>query len=667
MTQIGQIALILALLLAIYFVLAVIVGARRGLPELATSGRWAVVVVFGLTTVAAAALWYAFLTHDFQVSYVYGYSDRAMSTFYLVGAFWGGQEGSLLLWTLVLSAFAVVVVYQTRNRNREMAPYVVAVMGVILVSFLLIVNFLSSPFERFDAVPPDGNGLNPLLENVGMYFHPLTLYIGYVGFSVPFAFCLAALITGRLDDQWIKSTRRWTLFAWLFLSLGNLFGAQWAYTELGWGGYWGWDPVESASFMPWLVGTAYLHSVMIQQRRGMLKVWNIALIVTTFTLTIFGTFLTRSGVISSVHSFGQSNMGPLFIALMALIVVVSAWLTLYRLPQLKGENELDSFLSRESSFLFNNLILVGAAFAVFLGTVFPLVSEAVRGVKVTVGPPFFKSVTAPIFLGLIALMGICPLIGWRRASKDNIIRNFLYPFSIALAVTLGLFIAGIREGYALIAFSLTIFVASTILLEIYRGTRAKHRNNGQNYLAALGGMVWHNKPRYGGYIVHLGVILMAVGIIASQAYDKEVEFTLSPGESGKINNYTLVYQGMDYFPTEKREVITATLDVYNGGQQKVATVTPAKTFHQNHENPVTEVAIRTTPVEDLYIILEGWEQQKAAFKFIVNPMVLWIWIGGLVLIAGTIVAFWPDARERKHELARLARAGSYVEEDKYES
>jgi len=656
MTQIGEIALVIALLIAAYSGIAIVIGVRRKLPELLTSGRWGILVVFGLTTIASLALWYAFLTRDFQVAYVYQYSSRGLSTFYTISAFWAGQAGSLLLWAWVLAIFGAIVVYQTRKRNTDLAPYALLVIAVVEVFFLALLNFLSPPFTRMDGVPPDGNGLNPLLTNPGMFFHPTTLYIGYVGFVVPFAFCIAALLTGRLGDQWIKSTRRWTLFAWLFLSLGNLFGAWWAYNELGWGGYWGWDPVESASFMPWLVGTAYLHSVMIQQRRGMLKVWNVVLIVTTFVLTIFGTFLTRSGVLSSVHSFGESNLGPSFIGLILFTIVASAGLIWYRSPHLKSENQLDSLLSRESSFLFNNVILVGIAFAVFLGTVFPLLSEAVRGVKITVGPPYFNAVTGPLFLGMIVLMGICPLIGWRRASRDNVIRNFLYPFAIAVVGVIVLFVVGVREPPVLLGLGLTGFVMFTILFEIFRGILARHRTSRRNFLSSVSSLVWGNKPRYGGYIVHLGIILMAIGIIASQAYDVEKEVTLSVGDSAQIKGYTLVYRGLDVFPTQDREVVSATLDVYDAGQRKLAVLNPAKTFQEGSENPVSEVAIRTTLAEDLYTILAGWENGQASFKFIINPLVVWIWLGSVVLILGTVIAFWPDAREAKRDAARQAEA-----------
>lgn len=654
MTEIGRIAIIAAFAMTAYCALAPILGARIGLPELQTSARRGVLVVCGLVSIASIALLYAILSHNFQLSYVYQYSSRDMSTFYLISSFWAGNQGSLLLWALVLSVFSVVVLIQTRRQNRELAPYVLSILMVVEFFFLILIVFVADPFYRTAGVPPDGFGLNPLLENPGMMFHPTTLYLGYVGFTIPFAFALAALITGRLSSQWIKSTRRWALAAWLFLGLGNLLGAQWAYLELGWGGYWAWDPVENASFMPWLVATAYLHSVMIQERRGMLKVWNMALIMATFLLIIFGTFLTRSGVLSSVHSFGQSNIGPFFLAFMGITLIACIGLVIYRLPLLRSDSELDSLVSRESSFLLNNLIFVGAAFAIFLGTIFPLISEAVRGVKITVGPPFFNTINSPIFLTLIALMGICPLIGWRRASRDNLIRNFLYPSLAAAIASVILFWAGIKQSYVLFIFFLCLFVVFTILLEVLRGTRARHRTTGRNYAAALVNLIWRNKPRYGGYVVHLGIILIAVGIVSSSVYKAEESATLAYGESMYINDYALTYEDLTSYPTATKVVVTATLSVYNGKGDKLGVVAPAKIFHQRQEQPVTEVAIRTTLREDLYVILTGWEGEMATFKVFVNPMVVWMWIGGGVLLVGTVVAFWPDAREKRKTLARVS-------------
>ena len=654
MNQIGEIALILAFLLALYVTIGSIIGARSGLPWLRLSSRRGVLAVCGLTTMAALALWYALLTRDFQVAYVANYSSSDLSIFYTISAFWAGQAGSMLLWVWVLSIFAAVVVYQTHRKNTDLAPYVLAVVGAVQCFFLAVLVFADSPFTLLNFIPAEGNGMNPMLTNPGMFFHPTTLYLGYVGLTIPFAFCIAALITGKLGDQWIKSTRRWTLFAWMFLTLGNLIGAWWAYNELGWGGYWGWDPVESASFMPWLVATAYLHSVMIQERRGMLKIWNVGLIIGAFLLTIFGTFLTRSGVLASVHSFGETDLGPMFLGMIVVVLVASAGLVIYRRPELRQQNEIDSLLSRESSFLFNNVILVGIAFAIFLGTIFPILSEAVRGVKITVGPSFFNTVTAPLFMGLIALMGICPLIGWRRASRDNLIRNFLYPLGIAAALVVVLLVLGIHSVPVLLGFGLTTFVTATILLEILRGVRARRQSSGKNFLESFRSLVWGNKPRYGGYLVHLGVIILAVGIIATQAYQAETEVALNVGESARIQDYTVTYRGMDYFPTQNKEVVTATLDVYDKDQQRLAVLNPSKIFTSSAESGVSEVAIRTTLAGDLYTVLTGWDQQTATLKLIINPLVVWIWLGGVVMIFGTGVAFWPDAREKKRNEARLA-------------
>lgn len=660
MSEAGRVLLVLAFVVAVYTTGVSLVGASRRQGDLLASARNGVVAMAVLTSLAWFALVYAFVAADFSLSYVAQYTSRDTDLLYRISGAYAGQEGSLLMWAWSLALFLLVVHLQNRSTNQTLMPWVTAVMAGCLVFFLGLLTFSTDPFQRLPVTPPDGQGLNPLLENMGMFFHPTTLYVGYVGFSVPFAFAIAALITGRLGDEWIRSTRRWTLFAWFFLGLGNLFGAQWAYVELGWGGYWGWDPVESASFMPWLTGTAYLHSVMIQQRRGMLKVWNMALIITTFALTIFGTFLTRSGVLASVHTFGESSVGPLFIVFLVVIVVGSLGLLWARLPQLRSEDELDSFLSRESSFLLNNLLLVGAAFAVFWGTVFPLISEAVRGVKITVNAPFFNQVVGPILLALVVLMGICPLIGWRRASRENLIRNFAYPFAAALAsAPLLYFVLGIQVVYAVAAFSASVFVLSTLLLEFYRGARAQRKLTGRNYAVCLARLVWGNKPRYGGYIIHLGIILMAVGIAGSQAFKLEREITLDRGQEASLGGYRLVYEGLTTYPTRSKEVVNATVAVYSG-DRFLQRMSPSKEFHKNHSNPNTEVAIRSTPLEDLYLILASWQDQQATFKFIVNPLVMWIWIGGWVTLLGTAIAYWPDAREKQRaaarEAARLARA-----------
>ena len=652
MVDVGRAALALALAIAIFAGAAPVIGIRARMPELVESGRRAAYVVGSFVTIAALLLLYSFVNHDFSLRYVAQYSARDMSLLYTVSAFWAGQEGSLLLWAWVLAILTMLVVKQNGRRLLDLMPYVQAVLMVNEVFILGLLVFLSDPFAQLPFPPADGQGLNPLLENMGMFFHPTTLYLGYVGFTVPFAFAIAALVKGQLGDEWIRSTRRWTLFAWFFLTLGNLFGAQWAYVELGWGGYWGWDPVESASFMPWLVGTAYLHSVMVQQRRGMLKVWNLALIIATYNLVLFGTFLTRSGVIGSVHSFGQSGLGPLFLVFIGLTLAVSIGLLVDRLPLLRSEHELDSFVSRESSFLFNNLLLVGAAFATFWGTIFPIISEAVRGVKITVGAPFFNQVNGPIFLALVVLMGICPLIGWRRASRDNLLRNFLYPVGGALALVAGLFALGQREFYLLLAFWACAFVAVTLTLEFLRGVRARRKLYGEGIPIALVRLVLHNRPRYGGYIVHLGVILFAVGVAGSSLLQAVGEASLAPGESLQLRQYTLINRGVTEYPTATRRVVAASIEVVRDGRV-IDILSPSKQFHPSFQNPVSEVAIRTTLQEDLYVILAGWadDYSTATFKVLINPLVVWMWVGGIILLLGTAIAVWPDGREARRPVS----------------
>lgn len=628
---------------------ASVVGARYQFTDLSTAARRAIYVVGGLVTVASAVLLNAFVAGDYGIAYVANYSSREMDLLYKVAAFWGGQEGSLLLWAWLLALFSCMVLWQNRERFREQLPYIQTVLMINQAFILAVLVFLSDPFARLPYVPADGRGLNPLLENHGMLLHPPTLYLGYVGFTVPFAFAMAALIKGRLGDDWIRSTRRWTLVAWFFLTLGNLFGAQWAYVELGWGGFWGWDPVENASFMPWLTGTAYLHSVMIQQRRGMLKVWNILLIILTYTLVLFGTFLTRSGVLDSVHAFGQSDLGPWFLGFIGLTLAGSLGLLVDRLPLLRSEHELDSFVSREASFLFNNLILIGAAFATFWGTIFPIISEAVRGVKITVGAPFFNQVNGPIFFALIVLMGVCPLIGWRKASRENMARNFLYPLIGAVAVVAALAVVDVRQPYALMGFGACAFVASTLVIEFARGVRARRAIHRENPVVALPRLVWQNKPRYGGYFVHLGVVMMALGVVGAMMFQTSVDASLAPGESVAINEYTLTYRGINEYPTATKRVVVATVDVYSEGR-KIGVLAPQKEFHRNYENPVSEVAIRTTAKEDLYVVLSGWEGDVVSLAVKVNPLVVWLWIGAFVMLGGTTIAVWPDPREERRRV-----------------
>ena len=660
MADLGYAAIIAAFVIAIYAAVAAFVGARARINELWLSTRNAVFVVFGLVSIASAALVYSFFARDFSIRYVAEHSSSDLPPLYTLAGWWAGQAGSLLFWAWILSIAAVVIILRSEKRAREQVPYVTAVMMAVLAYFLGIIAFAANPLEKMPLALSEGTGLNPLLRTSDMISHPTSLLLGYSLLTVPFAFAMAALITGRLDDWWIRSTRRWTLVAWFFLTMGNLLGMLWAYRVLGWGGYWAWDPVENASFMPWLTATAYLHSVMIQQRRGMLKVWNMVLIIITFSLSLFGTLVVRSGILSSVHSFAAGASGPLFLVLIFIVLVGSLWLLWARLPRLRSEHALDSMVSREATFLGNNLLLVGAAFAIFWGTIFPIISEAVRGVKVGVGTPFYQQITAPIFLGLIVLMGVCALIGWRKASVDNLLRNFLFPLAMAVGAAVVLYVLGLHSIYAVVAFAALAFAAATIVLEFYRGVRARHRGHGDNYLIALPRLVWRHKPRYGGYIVHLGIVLLAMGIIGSQGFSTNKEATLAPGESMEVRGYTLTFndEGLTETSNANSTKVTATLDVSSGGEH-LRFIDASKRFEGRSEEPVTDAGIWTRPQEDLFVILGGWtEDGKATFKVFVNPLVMWIWVGGAVIVAGSLIAFWPDARaEQRVPVRRLQPIG----------
>ncbi len=643
MIEIGSFAIFLALIISAYSGLSIVFGLRMRRGEMIVSSENGIKATFFSLTVASLIMIYALLTRDFQVAYVAQYTNRSLPLLYTLTAFYAGQEGSLLFWAWLLSLFATIVVWQNQKKNRDILPYVSLVLISITFFFLILMAFVTSPFERLPTAPPDGQGLNPLLQNPGMIFHPITLFLGYVGFAVPYAFAMAALITGQLGDTWIKTTRRWTLFSWFFLTIGNLFGAQWAYVELGWGGYWAWDPVENASFMPWLVATAYLHSVIIQEKRGMLKVWNIVLITLTFLLTIFGTFITRSGIISSVHTFGQSSLGWIFLVFLGIVMVVSFNLLMNRLPQLRSRNELDSFLSRESTFLYNNLIFMGITFATLWGTLFPIISEAVRGVKITVGPPFFNKVNTPFGLALLALTGLCPLIAWRKTTLKNLRRNFFLPFVVSVVGGAVFFLMGIRQVYPLLFFTVSVFVVASIVIEFYRGSRARKEMAGGGILGALWTVINRNKRRYGGYVVHLGIVMIFVGITGN-AFKLEKQATVSEGESFNIKNYTLRYDSLARYPTANKEVVVASLSMFNAGS-KTAVLTPEKNLHRGQDQPTTEVAIHSNFKEDLYVILAGYEGNTATFKVLVTPLVIWIWIGGAIMALGTIFAMFPNRKK----------------------
>ena len=647
MALIGQLALALALVLAAYSIIANVVGARASIPALTTSARHALWAMCSMVTVAVGALLTSLLHSDFSLEYVASYTSYSLPTVYKITALWGGQQGSLLFWTWLLTIFTSIVAFQNRRRNPELTPYALAVLAGLAIFFLGMLNFVTRPFELLATIPNDGQDLNPLLQNYWMAIHPPSLYTGYVSASVPFAFGAAALIVGRLDDSWIRSTRRWAIFSWFFLTLGNMFGARWAYEVLGWGGYWAWDPVENAAFMPWLVMTAYLHSVMIQERKDMLKVWNLVLIGMAFGLTLFGTFITRSGVISSVHSFTQSGLGPYFLTFLITVTVLYTALLLSRVKQLRTSAEFESYLSREAAFLFNNLMLVGIAFAVFWGTLFPVLSEAVRGVKITVGPPFFDKVNAPLALALVFLMGVGPLIAWRRSSFDSLAKTFAAPALFGVTTGVCAFLAGLREWYVLAALSLAAFVVGTIVVEFRRGVSARRHMVGESVPAAMVNLVAKNNRRYGGYVIHLGVVLAFVGIVASAFFKTEVKRSVKEGDTFQVGAFDLEYLGLETTETTHLERIRARVEVRRNGQP-IAMMEPAKLFYKRLQQPATAVAIRSTPAADLYVVLAGIDDQSglATFQVFLTPLVFWLWAGGLIMALGTVIVMWPNVRER---------------------
>lgn len=655
MVEIGLLALRLALIGGLYAVATALAGSLLRRPSLARSGRHAAYAVHGLVLIASAVLLHALLTRDFSLEYVASYSSSTLSAPYTVAAFWGGQAGSLLFWVFILTTMSTIVHLQNRERNAALMPYVTATLMTIASFFLALLVFITGPFDRLPVPAAEGADLNPLLQNYWMMIHPPSLYLGYVGCAVPFAFAVAALATGRLGDVWIRTTRRWTLFAWFFLTVGNMLGARWAYEELGWGGYWAWDPVENAAFMPWLSCTAFLHSVMIQEKKNMLKMWNMVLVLLTFCLTIFGTFLTRSGVVSSVHSFTQSGLGPFFVAFLSMVIVIVTALVVWRRPLLRGENEIDSFLSREASFLFNNLLLVGIAFATFWGTIFPVISEAVRGIKITVGPPFFNKVNAPLGLALLFMTGVGPVIAWRRASARNLRRSFTVPLALGFVTGVLIFAAGWRNYYAVVCFSLSAFVLATIFMEFYRGTRARQALMGETAPRALSNLVGKNRRRYGGYVIHVGVVMVFIGVAASSAFRLEEQETIHKGDVVRVGAFALTYKDIHFTDDAHYSSMLAEIEVVKNGEL-VGTMYPEKRFYKKQQQPTTEVALRSTITEDLYLVLGSYDEASQLMTLIVfvNPLVNWLWIGGIVMVLGTVIVMSPTAAEQRALAAALA-------------
>lgn len=649
MADLGYISLLVALALSIYAVGALFFGTRRRLPELVESGRNAAIATIVLIAISFFALEYLLIVQDFSIEYVADQTSVGQPIFYTITGIWGGQEGSLLFWSFLLGLYTAATFWFHRNDSPRLISYVLAVMMFVQVFFLIVLNFEAPPFTRLDFVPADGRGLNPLLQHPAMIMHPPMLYAGFVGFTVPFAFAIGGLLSGRLNATWIRLSRRWTLLAWMFLSIGILLGGNWAYNELGWGGYWAWDPVENASLMPWLVGTAFLHSVMVQEQRGMFKVWNMVLIILTFVLSIFGTFLTRSGVLESIHAFAVSNIGTYFLSFIAILLLGSFALLYDRLKLLESDRELDALVSRESAFLLNNLIFLGIWFAVFWGTIYPIVSETLTGRRVVVGPPYFNQVAGPLMLVLLLVMGVAPLLPWRRASLEKLKRNLTWPIIGGFTTVGVLALLGVRRPIVVLSLGIVGFVAAGHLMEFWRGWKAQNARSEATAVGALLELVEKNRRRYGGYIIHLGVVLLAVGIIGSTFYEQTRDVTLEPGQRATIGKYEIEFLGLQSSRNEIKERVAAPVNVWQG-DRRLGGLTPALDYHFKVPGGQreTEVAVRTTPIEDFYVVLTGvYDDGSATFKIFINPLVMWVWIGGIVLLFGTWVAVWPDPREER--------------------
>jgi cytochrome c-type biogenesis protein CcmF len=650
----GSFALLLALLTSVYAFVAGIVGIVTRRTVLTKSARNAGMAVFGLVTLAVASLEYFFFTDNFTMAYVAEHSNHALPLFYKFAALWSGQEGSLLFWSWLLSIYAFSALFLNRKKHPELMPYVGVVLAGVQTFFLTLNNFVATPFSVLASANSngvfhlarvaEGNGLNPLLQYPEMVIHPPMLYLGYTGFTIPFAFALAALLGRYPGEKWIHITRRWTMVAWCFQSVGILLGAHWAYAVLGWGGYWSWDPVENASLLPWITGTAFLHSVMMQEKRGMMKVWNVWLVFTTFMLSILGTLLTRSGVISSVHAFAQSGIGTWFVTFLVIIFAVCFWAYWMNRDYLRSDNQLDSLVSRESSFLFNNLVLLAACFAVLWGTLFPVLSEWFTRSKISVGPPFFNKVNVPIALFLLLLTGVGPLLAWRKTSFDALRRNFAWPLAGGVLAGIVAFIFGFREVYALICLILSVFVTLTIFAEFYRGARVIAARDHTNILSAVGDLTMRNTRRYGGYVVHFGMVLVFIGI-AGSAFNKDIQMDMAPGQTLSIGPYTILCQNFDQVANDNYQSERATIEVFRDGHS-VMMLYPQRRLYLASQVTETMVAVQSSPLRDLYVVYAGQNPDtgKPVIHAYLNPLVKWIWFGGIVVVLGTGLAMLPNRR-----------------------
>ncbi len=654
MIELGYFSLLLALALSLFAAVAYFLAAKTSDPVLSRGARRAVESVWFTVTVSSACLMFLLAGSDFSLKYVTDYTNRDLPIFYKLAAFWAGQSGSLLFWSWLLSVASTILAWQNRKTDHPLSLYAMTWMMITTAFFLILNLFASNPFERLGVVqadgriaaitPPDGQGLNPLLQYFAMVIHPPVLFIGYVGFTVPFAFAMSALWCRQTDDLWWRLSRRWTLISWGFLGAGILLGAQWAYMELGWGGYWAWDPVENASLLPWLTGTALLHAVMVQERRGMLRRWNLILAIATFLLCIFGTFLTRSGVVSSVHAFGKSNLGTFFLVFMIVVLSLAVVLLLLSRSDRYREFTFQSLTSRESSIVYNSLVLVVSCLTVLIGTMMPVFSELLRGEQITVGPPFFNKVHIPIALILLLLTGVCPFLTWKRTSGPLLLRNLFWPVLLAAIGCIGLVLGGIRHGTALLFWSLCLFVAVALLMEYLRGIRARRKAAGENPVQALFSLTSRNTRRYGGYVVHLGSILIFAGLTGAW-FNQEAEKELAPGESMKIGAYELRCRELRQGDTKNYSFVSAGMDVLRDSRPLTG-LEPQRRMYKAGRQVSTEVALYPTWKEDLYVVYKGQSSdgRRAVIQAFVNPLVNWLWIGGLVMMLGTAICLLPNRR-----------------------
>jgi len=649
-SDLGTIALILALGFSVLAMIVAVIGAVHHVPTssqaLLQSAKRSVLAVAFFLLLASYALVESFLTHDFGMKYVSDHSSLSMAWYYTTSAFYSGQEGSLLYWGLMLGVFSAIFILTSRRVSAVLVPYIIVTLMAIETFLLLVLTSVSNPFVRISGpAPADGSGLNPLLMDPGMLIHPPMLLMGYMSFALPFAFAIAALVTGKLDSEWLRSIRRWTLAAWSIQTAGLILGAWWAYHVLGWGGYWGWDPVENAALLPWLTATAFLHSTMVQERRGMLKVWNLVLVIASFALSIFGTFEVRSGIISSVHSFAYSAIGSYFLAFLIVAIVVSTALFLYRLPKLKPEQEFDSVVSREGVFLLNNLLLIGITFATLWGTIFPLISVGLHQQTMTVGPPFYNNVNGPLFVLLLLAMGVGPLLAWRRTALRSLWRNLAVPAVLAALCAIVLPLVGVTDVAANIGFSVCTFTAGAILYELWRGMRVRHAH-GEPYPVALYMLFNRYRQRYGGYIVHLGLIMLAVGVIGSHFFQTQKDVVLKSGQEVTMAGNRLVYFGNIDDKEPDREIIASQLQIWRNNQLQQY-IYPGRTFyHSFQDQPASQISITSIGLNDFYVVLENFSgPNEATIHIYVNPLTSLVWYGGLLMLLGGVICWWPERRK----------------------